>query len=195
MMNMTSMGITLTNSLLSLYLVIVVIRGILQGSRADFYNPISQLVARVTNPPLTVLRKVLPFGQRIDISIVLLALIVQFAAIELALLAGGVVLADPVRVGLWSVIGVLGLIVNIYLYALIGSIIVSWVAPGSSQPAVRLLYQVTEPIMAPVRSVIPALGGLDFSPIVLFIGINLLQSLLLRVAIASGLPARLVIGL
>ncbi len=195
MMNMTSMAITLTNSLLSLYLVIVVIRGILQGSRADFYNPISQLVARITNPPLSVLRKILPFGQRIDVSIVLLALIVQFAAIELALLAGGVVLADPVRAGLWSIIGVLGLITNIYLYALIGSIIVSWVAPGSSQPAVRLLYQVTEPVMAPVRSVIPALGGLDFSPIVLFIGINLVQSLLLRVAIASGLPARLVIGL
>ncbi len=195
MMNTASIGITLTNSVLSLYLVIVVIRGILQGSRADFYNPISQLVARVTNPPLALLRTVLPFGQRIDISIVLLAFIVQFAAIELALLAGGVMLADPLRAALWSVIGVLALVVNVYLYALIGSIIVSWVAPGSSQPAVRLLYQVTEPIMAPVRSVIPALGGLDFSPIALFIGINLLQNLLLQVAVASGLPARLVIGL
>ena len=195
MMNTASIGITLTNSVLSLYLVIVVIRGILQGSRADFYNAISQLVARVTNPPLALLRTVLPFGQRIDISIVLLAFIVQFAAIELALLAGGVMLADPLRAALWSVIGVLALVVNVYLYALIGSIIVSWVAPGSSQPAVRLLYQVTEPIMAPVRSVIPALGGLDFSPIALFIGINLLQNLLLQVAVASGLPARLVIGL
>ncbi len=194
MMNMASIGITLINSVLSLYLVVVVIRGILQGSQADFYNPISQWVARLTNPPLALFRKIVPFGQRVDVSIVLLALVVQFGAIELALLTGGV-FADPVRAALWSVIGVLALVVNVYLYALIGSIIVSWVAPGSSQPAVRLLYQVTEPVMAPVRSVIPALGGLDFSPIALFIAINLLQNLLLQVAVASGLPARLVIGL
>lgn len=188
-------GFTLAYSLSSLYLAIVVLRGILQASRADFFNPISQFVVRATHPPLSIMRKVIPSGQRVDLSIIALAFIVQFLGIQVTLLAGGYAFADPVTATLWSLLGIVGLVINIYLYVLIGSIIISWVAAGSRHPAVLLTYQITEPVMAPVRSVIPAMGGLDFSPIVIFIVINLLQNVLGQMAIAVGLPARLVIGL
>ena len=84
---------------------------------------------------------------------------------------------------------------NTYLVALIVMIVVSWVAPGTRHPAVLLTYQITEPVMAPVRSMLPAAGGLDFSPILVFIAINVIQIALRHMAAAAGLPLQLVIGI
>jgi YggT family protein len=67
---------------------------------------------------------------------------------------------------------------SIYRYIVFGAIIASWVAPGSSHPLVQFLYRVTEPVLAPIRKVLPDLGGIDVSPIVLLLGIHLLQRLL-----------------
>ena len=96
---------------------------------------------------------------------------------------------------LWSALGVVGLLVNIYFFALLAMIILSWVAPGSQHPAIALLYQITEPIMAPFRKMLPAMGGMDFSPILLFILINVIQIALRHMAIAVGLHPALVIGI
>jgi YggT family protein len=98
-------------------------------------------------------------------------------------------------VAIWSAIGVAALLVNSYLVALIIMIVLSWVAPGSRHPAVVLVYQITYPIMAPVRSLLPNMGGLDFSPIVIFIVINVIQIALRHMAVATGLPPSLVMGL
>ena len=78
---------------------------------------------------------------------------------------------------------------------LLAMIILSWIAPGSNQPAVYLLHQITEPVMAPFRKVLPAMGGMDFSPILLFIVINIIQIALRHMAAGVGLHPALVIGL
>jgi YggT family protein len=93
------------------------------------------------------------------------------------------------------VVGVLGLLVKIYFFALLAMIILSWIAPGSGNPAVYLLYQITEPVMAPVRRVLPPMGGLDFSPILVFILINVVQIALRNFASGLGLHPALVMGL
>jgi len=67
---------------------------------------------------------------------------------------------------------------SIYRYIVFGAIIASWVAPGSTHPLVQFLYRVTEPLLAPIRKVLPDLGGIDISPIILLVGIHLLQGLL-----------------
>jgi YggT family protein len=110
-------------------------------------------------------------------------------------LLAGFALPGPVTILVWSLIGVAGLVVNTYLVALIVMIVVSWVAPGTRHPAVLLTYQITEPVMAPVRSMLPAAGGLDFSPILVFIAINVIQIALRHMAAAAGLPLQLVIGI
>ena len=74
-------------------------------------------------------------------------------------------------------------------------IILSWVAPGSGHPAVYLLYQITEPVMAPFRKLLPAMGGMDFSPILVFILINVIQIALRHMATSVGLHPALVIGI
>ena len=179
----------------SLYLILVVVRGMLQAARADFYNPISQFVARLTNPPLQALHRIIPIRSRVDPAVLVLALAVQAIAIVTTLLLAGFALPGLVTILVWSLIGVAGLVVNTYLVALIVMIVVSWVAPGTRHPAVLLTYQITEPGMAPVRSMLPAAGGLDFSPILVFIAINVIQIALRHMAAAAGLPLQLVIGI
>jgi YggT family protein len=119
--------------------------------------------------------------------------------VQAIVLGGLLVLAgyipSVVQLITWSAVGLIGLVVNTYLIAMVIMIVVSWIAPGSHHPAVRLVYQITEPVMAPVRSLLPAMGGLDFSPIVVFIVINVIQISLRHIAVATGLPTQLVIGI
>ena len=92
--------------------------------------------------------------------------------------------------------GVISTLLDIYFFALLISIILSWVAPQSGHPGAMLIYQITEPVMAPVRNILPSMGGLDLSPIFVFIGINVLEILVVGpLAQMSGLPTRLVAGM
>ena len=191
----SQIGHYLIQTLLGLLLFAVLLRAILCAVRADYYNPITQAVVRVTNPLLSPLRAVLPIRGRLDSGALVLALLLQALAILAALAAYGVPLLFSPRLLLWSLIGVVALAINVYFFALLGMIIASWVAAGSRHPAVLLLWQVTEPVMAPVRRLLPSLGGLDLSPILLFILINVLQITLRNVAISVGLPPALVLGL
>ena len=192
---LSEIGRYLVDTVASIYLIIVVLRGILQGSGADFYNPISQFIARATNPPLMIIRKIIPAGKRIDFSVIALALLVQVAGIVTVLMLAGFMPPNPLTVLAWAALGVVGLIVNTYLVAMIAMIVVSWVAPGSNHPAIFLIYQITQPVMAPFRSLLPSMGGLDFSPILVFILINIIQIALRHMAVSVGLPASLVIGI
>ncbi|MFU8763622.1 MAG: YggT family protein [Haliea sp.] len=185
----------LIQTLLTLALLAVVLRFLLQLVRADFYNPVSQFLARLTNPLVLPLRRLIPSLGGLDLSSLLLALILQTAAIVALLALNGV---SPPNVGLllvWSALGILGLMVNIYFFALLAMIILSWIAPASRHPALLLLFQLTEPVMAPFRKMLPNMGGLDFSPILVFILINILQIALRHIAAGVGLHPALVIGL
>ena len=179
----------------SLYLILIILRGMLQTARADFYNPISQFVVRATNGPLALLHRVIPNMRRVDPALWLLALLIQAVAISATLLLAGFGLPNILLLLVWSAIGVIGLLVNAYLIAMVIMIVDSWVAPGSRHPAIVLTYQVTEPVMAPVRRMLPDMGGLDFSPILVFIVINIIQIALRHMAAAVGLPLQLVIGI
>jgi YggT family protein len=185
----------LVQTFLSLYLVAMLLRFLLQLVRADFYNPISQFLVKVTNPLVIPLRRVIPGLGGLDLASLLLAVLLQLAGIVLLLLINGIGLPGVFTLLVWSLLGVLGLLVNIYFFALLGMIILSWVAAGSRHPAIYLLYQITEPVMAPFRKVLPAMGGLDFSPILVFILINIIQIALRHMAQAAGLHPALVLGI
>ena len=185
----------LVQTFLSLYLVAMLLRFLLQLVRADFYNPISQFLVKVTNPLVIPLRRAIPGYGGIDLASLLLALMLQLAGIATLLLLNGLGLPGIFLLLVWSVLGVIGLLVNIYFFALLAMIILSWVAAGSRHPAIYLLYQITEPVMAPVRKLLPPMGGLDFSPILVFILINIIQIALRHMAESVGLHPALVIGI
>lgn len=185
----------LIQTLLSLFLLAMLLRFLLQLVRADFYNPISQFLVKVTNPLVLPLRKVIPGYAGLDLASLLLSVLLQLLAIAAILLLSGIGIPSIPLLLIWSVLGVISLLVNIYFFALLAMIILSWVAPGGNNPAIYLLHQITEPVMAPLRKLLPPMGGLDFSPILVFVLINIIQIALRHLADGVGLHPALVLGL
>ena len=185
----------LVQTALTLYMMAMLLRFLLQLVRVDFYNPISQFLVKITNPLVIPLRKLIPGFGGMDIASLVLALVLQALSIVALMALYGLGLPNIGLLLVWSVLGLVGLLVNIYFFALLAMIILSWIAPGSSNPAIYLLYQITEPVMAPFRKMLPSMGGMDFSPILVFILINVIQIALRHMAAGVGLHPALVIGL
>jgi YggT family protein len=169
-----------------LYLLAMLLRFVLQLVRADFYNPISQTLVKLTNPLVIPVRKVLPGYGGVDWASLLLAIILQMLMVLLLVLLQTGALLPFLPLFLASLVGVAAYLVKIYFFALLAMIILSWIAPRSSNPAIYLLYQITEPVMAPFRRIIPPMGGLDLSPILVFILINIIQIALQHMAASLG---------
>lgn len=184
------------NTLGSLVLMVVFLRFLLQLVRADFYNPISQFIVRFTNPMLIPLRKVIPGFGGLDWASLVLALLLQFALIALLLfiVPNQISYTWPQVLG-WSAIGLVKLVFNIYFYGIIILAIASWFAPNSYNPVLILINQLIEPLVAPVRRMMPDLGGIDLSPMLVLIAIKVFEILLLiPVASALSLPRGIVMG-
>jgi YggT family protein len=193
MSSLTQVGLLVINTLVGLYLLLVVLRFLLQLVRADFYNPVSQFIVKATNAPLIPLRKVIPGLGGIDIASLVLALLVQAVAIILILLLNGI--QPPLQVVMWSAIGIMSLLLKVYFWGLLITVIASWVAPNSYNPVLILINQILEPAMKPIRKIMPDMGGIDLSPIIMFLLIQVIEILLVKgLAQASGMPAGLVMG-
>ncbi|MGW8463555.1 YggT family protein [Pseudomonas sp. GL-B-19] len=187
MLGLNDAAIFIIKTLGSLYLLIVLMRFILQLVRANFYNPLCQFIVKATQPLLKPLRRVIPSMFGLDMSSLVLALILQMVLIVVILALKGF-MVDFVLLVPWALIALFSLFLNILFYAMIISVILSWVAPGSHNPGAELVAQITEPVLAPFRRIIPNLGGLDISPIFAFIVIQLLQSWLIpRLAYFAGM--------
>ncbi len=165
-------------TLFDLYILAVLLRLILQQVRADFYNPVSQFLVKVTQPVLRPLRRVIPGMGGIDWAAVVLIIALQFIAlIVLSLIRFGEMLPLDYLV-VRTVYELVELILNVYLFAIIIQAILSWVQPGYN-PATALLESITYPVLRPFRSVIPPIGGLDLSPLVAILAIQVLKMLVL----------------
>jgi len=162
-----------------IYIFVVMLRFILQLVRADFYNPISQGIIKLTAPVLNPLRRIIPGLWGIDLSSVLLMLALK--AIERVLLI--VITGKTAGLGILVIIAIAQLI-QLAVYILIGSImiriIVSWINPHAAyqNPVVMLVSAISDPIMRPFRRLIPPMGGIDFSPmLVIFLLFTILKIL------------------
>ncbi|MGF6089139.1 YggT family protein [Pseudomonas sp. 18173] len=188
MLGLNDAAVFIIKTLGSLYLLIVLMRFILQLVRANFYNPLCQFIVKATQPLLKPLRRFIPSMFGLDMSSLVLALIVQMLLMAVILTLKGFGF-DWLLLVPWSVIALFSLFLNVLFYAMIISVILSWVAPGSHNPGAELVAQITEPVLAPFRRFIPSLGGLDISPIFAFIVIQLLQSWLIpRLAYYAFMP-------
>lgn len=180
----------------SLYLLLVLLRFLFQLVRADFYNPISQTIAKATNPLLIPLRKVVPGYRRIDFASLVLALLVQALIIQMLFFIAGQGFVNVLSLLGWSLVGILKTFASIYFWGLIIVIVASWIAPFSQNPALVLVRQVIEPAMAPLRKIIPPLGVLDLSPIVAFMILHVVNNYLIpAIAVSVRMPLGLVSGL
>ena len=169
--------IFLIDTVFSLYILAVMLRFLLQWVNADFYNPISQFLVKITHPPLKLLRRAIPSIGRIDTaSLVFMILLQVFSGWLIFSLKGG---ASPIEAILvWALMELISLLINIYVVTILIQVVLSWVNPGNYNPATALIYDLTEPFLGTVRKLIPPLGGIDFSPLVALIGLQLIKMLL-----------------
>ncbi|MCC6074417.1 YggT family protein [Pseudomonas sp. GCM10022188] len=181
MNGLTTAAVYVLQTLGSLYLLIVLLRFILQLVRADFYNPLSQFAVKATKPLLNPLRRVIPGFGGLDLASLVLAILVQLLLMALILMLLGYGIGGVLpQLLIWSVIGVTALFLKVFFFALIVSVILSWVAPGSYNPAAQLINQICEPVLMPFRRLLPNLGGLDISPIFAFMALQLLDMLVIK---------------
>lgn len=190
MNGLSTAAVYVLQTLGSLYLLIVLLRFVLQLVRADFYNPLSQFAVKATKPLLNPLRKVIPGFGGLDLASLVLAILIQLLLMALTLLLMGQDLGGLLGyLPIWATIGVAALFVKIFFFALIASVILSWVAPHSHNPGAQLVNQLCEPLLMPIRRILPNLGGLDISPIFAFIALNLVDMLVIKnLAAVSHMP-------
>jgi YggT family protein len=184
------------NTLGGLYIFAILLRFLLQATRADFYNPVSQSIVKFTSPLLAPLRRIIPGYRGFDFAALVLALVLNTVATALMIIIAGFNLPAIGSIVAWSFVGLVDFILNIYFYGLLISIIASWIAPYSGNPVLLLIHQLLEPLMKRVHKVIPPMGGLDFSPIFVFLGIQVVEILVVQgLAQSLRLPPDFVIGI
>ncbi|MEA3291586.1 MAG: YggT family protein [Pseudomonadota bacterium] len=169
----------LSDTLIGLYLLAVLLRFLFPLLRVDFRNPLVQMVVTVTDPPLRLLRRFVPGLFGIDVASLLLILLLGLLKLYLRGILTGIVPSLPAALVL-TLAEVLNTAIWIFLAAVFLRAVLSWFSPSSYHPAIRLLQDFTEPLMAPARRLLPAMGGLDLSPIVVLIALSMAQKLLVN---------------
>ncbi len=168
--------IFLVETLFDLYIIVLMLRFILQQVRADFYNPISQFIVKATAPVLNPARKLIPGFGGIDLATIIV--VVAFIAIKIsivALLSG--YSPSVLALLLTGIRDFITLAINIFIFAIIVQAILSWINPDPYNPVSGILFNITRPVLAPFRSLIKPVGGIDISPLVALIALMFLERL------------------
>jgi len=172
--------IFLIQILFGFFVGVLLLRFLLQWVRADFYNPISQFVVKITTPVLRPFRRVIPGYAGLDPAALVLAWLVK--AGELGIVALLLSLpVNPLQALIWALPELVELTITLFIFGVLIRAILSWFNPDPyrAHPLAALLDSLTEPIMGLARRLLPPFGGLDLSPMLVMIGLILLKMLLL----------------
>jgi len=165
------------NALLTLLVVAFLLRVAMPLVRADLRSPLGQAVLRVTDPLVRPLRRILKPAGKVDVASVVALLAVQLAGTAIIrLAAGGGFAPGAVLAGALHALALT--VLQFYTVAVLVHALLSWVAPGTHNPATQLLDRLCQPLLAPFRRLVPPVGGLDFSALFVLIGLQALQILL-----------------
>ena len=160
------------NTVLGLYTAAVILRFLMQQVRADFYNPLAQAMMKATNPLLLPLRRVIRPWNRIDLASLVLAVLLQFGNVLLvtwlANRANYDLAYSPGFLLMWTAIKLVYIMVNLYFFTILVEVAMSWLSQGRS-PMDGMIRPVNAPLLRPVRRLLPPFSGLDFSPLVVLL--------------------------
>ena len=168
-----------------IYMMLVLVRLLLQLVRANFYNPVCQFIVKATNPPLKPLRRIIPGFMGIDMAAVVLLLALQMLKLFLLALSAGMSLSFA-GLAVMSLGELIAMLLNFYMISILIQIVLSWVSQGGNNPLISLLYTLNEPVMRPARRILPTMSGIDFSPILIFLAIGLIKILVVSPIINFG---------
>ena len=186
--------IFLVRTFADLYLLTFLLRFIMQWARANHYNPLSQVVFKVTNPLVVPARRLLPSVAGLDVPTLVVLVVLEIVVTFVLLRLVGLSLPIP-RLLFYSLLRLISLVLWFYVGALIIYAVLSWFAQPSRNPMAVLLGQLVEPLLRPARRMLPPIGGFDLSVllvIVLLQAVTIIVSSLKAATIASAvLPAYL----
>lgn len=163
----------LIDTLFSLYIIAVMLRVLLGLVRADFYNPFAQFIVTLTNPTVRPLRRIVPSLGRVDAAPLVLLLMLKLLELWLLTLINGFDFNLPIMIWV-ALVQLVELLIYIYIFALIAQAILSWVTVASGgypSSAFSILYRLTDPLLRPVRRIVPTIGMVDLSPLIVIIGL------------------------
>lgn len=166
--NVTQALVFVVNAVAQLYLFVLLLRILLPWLGADYRNPITQAILKITSPVVVPLRRIIPPVGRVDTATLLVAFIIQYLLILLILLIFGRT-ADIGTIALTAVVDLVLLLLRLFVFAIIIRVILSWISPGGYNPALAIIHALTDRVLLPFRRIIPPLGGLDLSPLVAII--------------------------
>ncbi len=177
----------LIQTLFGLYILVVLLRFVLQLVRADFYNPISQFIVKATQPPLGPMRRIIPGFGGIDLASLVLMFLLQYVEIWLLSAIHGKA-AGAVGIAILAVAELLKLTVYLFFFSIIVQVVLSWVNPHAHNPITALIYRLNEPILRPARRLLPPFSGVDLSPLLVLIALQLALILIVRPVRDLALP-------
>ncbi|MDH3418428.1 MAG: YggT family protein [Gammaproteobacteria bacterium] len=175
--------IFLVRTLGDLYLLTYLLRFIMQWVRADFYNPLAQFVVKATNPLVVPARRIIPSAGGADLATLLILIILE-AVLTWSLLFLGSLAVTASTFALLVPLRLINLTLWFYTISLFVYVLMSWLTQASYSPISRMLAELNEPLLGPVRRLLPPMGGLDLSPLLVLI-------LIQAVRLALPLPAYL----
>ena len=170
--------IFLLDTVFSFYILAVLLRFLLQWVGGDFYNPISQFLVKITHPPLRFLRRYIPAVGKVDTSSLVLIMSLQMFSDFIVLTLKGMPFSFA-ALTLLSFSQLITLLINVFVFAIFARAILSWINPGTFNAASNLLYSITEPLLSSCRRMIPDIGGIDLSPLIVLVGLQLAKMLII----------------
>ena len=180
MSSVQQIALFLVDTLMTFYILFLIARAILEASEADFYNPISQSVYTVTQPVLRLVRLAIPVKGVWDIGCWLLIYIMRVSELFLIALIQGI--SWPMELLLKvAAFQVVEWLIQFYAIAIFALAIASWfVRPATmvQNPVLSLLNHIVAPLIAPVRRLMPNVGVIDFSPLVVLLALYILLNII-----------------
>ena len=176
-MNTSGALIYLISTLTDLYVTAILLRLLLQWVGADFYNPLSQFLVKVTNPVLVPARRLIPSIGKLDTASVVVMLLLELLQLVVISLLSQTDFGFQFLL-LFAVRKLLIALLLTYLVLIIARVIISWIANQSRHPLIPLIYQLTEPVLRPINKLLPKMGGVDLSPLFALIALRALLLLL-----------------
>lgn len=151
-------------SVAQLYLLVLLLRLFMPWTGASYNNPIAQAVFKLTSPLVIPVRRILPPIGKLDTATLVVAYAIQYLTVLVIFLIRG----WPPQIGtiaVYAAVGLVSLTFKMFAFAILIRVVLSWVSPGAYNPAIAFIHSLTEPVLRPVRRVIPPVGGLDLSPL------------------------------
>lgn len=176
-MNFSGALIYLISTLTDLYVTAILLRLLLQWVRADFYNPLSQFLIKITDPVLVPARRIIPSIGKLDTASVVVMLLLELLQLVLISLLGKTDYGFQFLL-LFAIQKLLIILLLTYFVLIIARVLISWLAAQSRHPLIPLIYQLTEPVLRPIGRLVPPLGGVDLSPLFALIALRFLLLLL-----------------